>query len=145
MAIKLSQTFFKSADVVFIGWSRKHQGFCHMVRTAFEAQGSRVHPVNPKHSDAEVYPAVEAVPAQADLAFVLTRLEHNRALPAALAAKGVRRVLFNSRLSVDDSLLAECRKQGLETAVACPMMSLGKGLHRFHGWLSGVERTDARL
>jgi predicted mannosyl-3-phosphoglycerate phosphatase (HAD superfamily) len=55
-----------------------------------------------------------------------------------LKAAGVEKVLFHSKKDVEQRQLEECGKVGLETAVACPMMILGKGIHKFHAMLAGV-------
>ncbi len=55
-----------------------------------------------------------------------------------MASSGVTRVLFHSKKDVEPSDVEACRNAGLETAIACPMMLLGKGIHRFHKFLAGV-------
>lgn len=55
------------------------------------------------------------------------------------AAFGIKRVLFHSRKDVDPDQLEACAKAGMETAVACPLMLLGKGFHKFHAFLAGVR------
>ncbi len=145
MAIKVPASFLKADELLFIGYSRKNLAYCTAVREAFESRGTRVFPVNPNQGsfDVKVFTAMDEVPAKPELAYVLTSKARNEGLPGKLASRGVKRVLFNSKLSADAALLAECERLGMQTAVACPLMSLGKGMHRFHGWLSGVERTDA--
>jgi len=143
MAIKIPAAFFAAKEMVFIGYSSRHREFCTMAAQAFTDHGTKVYPVNPNQGDygVEVFSSIETVPAQPELAYVLTNRRHNDGLAARLAAKGVKRVLFNSRQSTDEGLSAECRSLGMTVAVSCPMMALGKGLHRFHGWLAGVERA----
>lgn len=145
MAIKVPASFLKSEELLFIGYSRKNAAYCKSVREAFESCGTRVFPVNPNRGDFDVpvFAHLDEVSAKPELAYVLTSRARNDGLPAQLAARGVKRVLFNSKLSADAALIAECERLGMRTAVACPLMSLGKGMHRFHGWLAGVERADA--
>jgi len=127
MAIKIPAAFFAAKEMVFIGYSSRHREFCTMAAQAFTDHGTKVYPVNPNQGDYGVE--------------VFSNRRHNDGLAARLAAKGVKRVLFNSRQSTDEGLSAECRSLGMTVAVSCPMMALGKGLHRFHGWLAGVERA----
>jgi hypothetical protein len=51
---------------------------------------------------------------------------------------GVTRVLFHSKKGCGAGRHRIVQKVGLDTAVACPMMLLGKGLHKFHKFLAGV-------
>ncbi|MGE5682894.1 MAG: hypothetical protein ACM34K_18660, partial [Bacillota bacterium] len=53
---------------------------------------------------------------------------------------GIKRILFHNSKTVSQETLEECRQAGIETAIGCPMMIFGKGLHRFHGFLSGVKK-----
>lgn len=143
MAHKVPASFFRSDSVVFAGYSReRNAAFCSSVRKAFESAGATVYPVNPNPGDydVKVFPRVSDVPGSPELAYVLTRSERTAALLDELAAKGVKRVLFNSKMSADRSTLERCSRLGMQSAVACPMMALGGGFHRFHGFLSGVQR-----
>jgi acyl-CoA synthetase (NDP forming) len=102
-----------------------------------------VHPVNPGPGpyDVKVYASVEEVPAKPALAVVITNKSRNAELLDALAAKGVKRVLFGSKMSADASTLERCAALGMESAVVCPLQALGSGFHRFHGWLAGVPKV----
>lgn len=55
-----------------------------------------------------------------------------------MSGNGIKRILFQSKKSVDQETLEECRSAGIETAVACPLMFLGSFLHRIHGFFAGV-------
>jgi hypothetical protein len=55
------------------------------------------------------------------------------------ATSGIKRVLFHSKKDVDPDQLEACAKAGMETAVACPLMLLGNGIHMFHAFLAGVR------
>jgi hypothetical protein len=50
---------------------------------------------------------------------------------------GIKRILFQSRKSVGPETLDECRRAGIETVVACPLMSLRSFRHRIHGFFAG--------
>jgi acyl-CoA synthetase (NDP forming) len=141
MAHRISRSFVFAEEVLFVGFSRKHEAFCKTVYDAFVRSGARVYPVNPNGGSGgtTVYRSLDEVPARPAFAYLLTNKERSAALVDELASRGVRRILFNSRMSVDDETLALCARLGVEAEVACPMMALGGGLHRFHGFLAGVR------
>ncbi len=146
MAQKLSPDFFKADSVAFIGYSKRHAAYCAEVRKAFEANGAQVHPVNPTKGqyDVPVFGSVADIPGTPDLAVVITNKSRNAELLEALAAKGVRRVMFGSRVSADASTLGRCAALGMQGAIVCPLQALGSGFHRFHGWIAGVPRVGGR-
>jgi acyl-CoA synthetase (NDP forming) len=141
MSKRIERSFFKADEVLFIGYSRKTEAFCKKVKEAFEKSGAVVYPVNPNGGtgDVQVFKSLEAVPAKPDFAYVLTNKTTTGSLVEALAERGVKRLLFNSMMSVDGATLDRCAKLGIETAVACPMMAFGGGFHRFHGFFAGVR------
>lgn len=141
MGEKLPRSFFETDEVLFVGYSRKHEAFCRAVLDAYEKRGTKVYPVNPKPAafSLRVYADLDEVPARPEFAYVLTRKQVTAGLIDRLAARGVKRALFQSRLSVDEAALRRCAELGIRTAVACPMMALGGGFHRFHGFLAGVR------
>jgi predicted CoA-binding protein len=141
MARRLTRAFFVASEVLFVGYSRKHEAFCKAVYDAFEKSGARVYPVNPNGGSGAVavFDSLDKVPARPEFAYVLTNKETTAKLVDDLAARGVRRVLFNSTMSVDKATLARCAELGLKAEVACPMMALGGGFHKFHGFLAGVR------
>lgn len=139
--MRIEKSFFKAEEVFFIGYSRKHSAFCKRVKEAFEKTGARVYPVNPRGGtgEVEVYRSPEEAGAKPSFAYILTNKAVTSTLVDGLAAAGVKRVLFNSPLSVDAATLDRCTALGMETAVACPLMALGGGIHRVHGFLAGVR------
>jgi predicted CoA-binding protein len=143
MAEKIKASFFEADKVVFVGYSRKHAAFCTAVRKAFEARGTTVYPVNPGSGtyDVAVYPGIAEVPASPDLAYVLTGKAITEGILEQLAAKGIKRVLFNSGMSADKGTVSRAAALGMESATACPLMALGGGFHRFHGFLAGVPKV----
>lgn len=146
MASKVSASFFDADRVLFVGYSSRHAAYCAAIRGAFEARGAAVYPVNPKAVgyDTRVYASVAETPQPADLAVVITNKSRNLPLLDELAAKGVKRVIFGSKLSADEAILARCAALGMDGAVLCPLQALGTGLHRFHGWLTGVPYLGAK-
>lgn len=141
MGKKISRSFFEANEVLFVGYSRKHEPFCRIVYDAFAKRGTAVYPVNPKPDgfSVPVYASLEDVPARPELAYLMTGKNVTATLVEGLAARGVKRAAFQSRMSVDEETLRRCEELGIETAVACPMMALGGGFHRFHGFLAGVR------
>jgi predicted CoA-binding protein len=141
MANKVSRSFVSASEVLFVGYSRKHEAFCKTVYDAFVRSGAKVYPVNPRGGSGEVpvYASLDEVPARPSFAYVLTGKAATAVLLDELASRGVRRILFNSKMSVDKETLGRCAELGIDTGVACPMMALGGGFHRFHGFLAGVR------
>jgi acyl-CoA synthetase (NDP forming) len=145
MAHRVFKSFFIAKEVLFIGYSKRQAAFCKSVKEAFERSGAKVYSVNVSGGPegVQVYASLEAVPAKPELAYVLTSKANTATIVDELASRGVKRVLFQSRMSVDDAILERCAKLGMATAVACPQMALGGGFHKFHGFLAGV-RAEAR-
>jgi len=143
MANKVSPSFFKADSILFVGYSRRHAAYCKNVREAFEQRGATVYPVNPGTGpyDVKVFASVADVPASPELAVVITNKTRNGDLLEALAAKGVRRVMFGSSVSADTATLERCSALGMQGVVVCPLQALGTGFHRFHGWISGVPKV----
>jgi Acyl-CoA synthetase (NDP forming) len=141
MARRISRSFFEAKEVLFVGYSKRQASFSKSVKDAFERSGSKVYAVNPKGGPegVEVFRSFDEVPARPSFAYVMTGAANTASLVDSLASRGVRRVLFQSTMSVDDPTLERCAKLGMETAVACPLMALGGGFHRFHGYLHGVR------
>ena len=141
MGKRISRSFFEANEVLFVGYSRKHEPFCKAVYEAYAKRGTNIFPVNPDPSgfSVPVFANLDEVPARPEFAYVMTRKDVTAALIDKLAAKGVKRALFQSMMSVDEATLERCKTLGIQTAVACPMMALGGGFHKFHGFLAGVR------
>lgn len=141
MAKKLDKGFFLADEILFIGYSRTHEGFSRRVYDAFRQSGAEVYAVNP-HGGPDgvpVFRSLDEVPAKPRFAYVLTGKGATAGIVDQLAARGVRRILFNSKMSVDQATLERCATLGLETAVACPLMAFGGGFHKLHGFFAGVK------
>jgi predicted CoA-binding protein len=141
MAHRVRKSFFMAKEVLFIGYSKRQAGFCGGVKEAFERSGAKVYPINPSGGieGLRVYSSLDAVPAKPELAYVMTNKANTAKLVDSLAARGVKRVLFQSKMSVDEATLGRCAELGMEAAVACPLMAFGGGFHKFHGYLHGVR------
>ncbi|MBU1078934.1 MAG: CoA-binding protein [Spirochaetes bacterium] len=142
MATRIPVSFFDAKEIAFVGYSNRHAAYCAEIRTAFESRGSRVYPVNPGSGpyDVETHKSVSDIPGTPELAVVITNKTRNAELLERLAKKGVKRVIFGSKVSADAAVLERCAALGMEGVVACPLMALGSGFHRFHGWLAGVPK-----
>lgn len=140
---RLTRDFFESGEVLFVGFSSRNAGFSRKLYNAFTAAGIKVYPLNPKGSAdpaVKVYRSLDELPAVPEAAYVLLGGGKAGGLVRELAAGGVKRIMFHLGKTADAAVLEECRALGVETAVACPLMLLGGGIHRLHGWLAGVRR-----
>lgn len=139
----LNKEFFDGNEVLFVGYSGgKNQSFCKMIHDAFARNGIKVYPMNNKaegNYDLKVYKNISELPKVPKTAYVLLNKENARKELKELFENGIKRILFHSKSNIDDSILAECAKMGVETSVACPMMKFGSGIHRIHGFFTGVR------
>jgi len=139
---KPGRDFFKGKEVLFVGYSAKNNQFSKMVYQAFMDNGMKVYPLNNKADssyDIKVYNKLADLPKIPENAYVLLNRENAKSIVGTLAKTGVKRVLFQNKKNVDADILQECQKQGMETAVACPMMIYGKGMHKIHAFFAGVR------
>lgn len=140
----LSKAFFSGGPVLYAGFSKRNEAYSMGIRDAFERAGIKVLPYNPR-PDAEfsipVYRSLDEIKPMPQVAFVATKAVRGAALVEELHERGVRRILFVSRMATTPELLARCEALGMVVAVGCPLMLFGSGFHRFHGWLSGVKAS----
>ncbi|MCX7709689.1 MAG: CoA-binding protein [Clostridia bacterium] len=139
---KLGKEFFINNEVLFVGYSSRDIRLSKEIFNAFTNKGIKVYPLNRKENvrfDIKVYKRPAELPKIPKCAYLLINADNAEAIIQQLAENGVRRILFHSSKTVHPSTLDQCRKMGIETAVACPMMTLGSGLHRIHGFFSGVR------
>jgi hypothetical protein len=139
---KLSKEFFTGDEVLIVGYPLKADPSIRMILQAFLKNGLKVFALNShaqSNADIKVYKSLAELPRVPKCAYIYLDKNDIRPWIGQLATAGVNRVLFHSKKDVDQSQLDECRKAGLETVVACPMMILGTGIHKFHGKLAGVR------
>lgn len=139
---KLSKDFFSSKEVVFIGYSGRNQVFSRMVYQAFVKNGLTVYPINKEKDrsfDIEVYNNFSDLPKIPEAAYVLLRKQNSADVVSTLKDNGIKKVLFHSNRNVDQATLNKCEEMGIETAVGCPMMVYGKGLHKLHAFFKGIK------
>lgn len=140
--VKLYKGFFKDKDVLFVGYSSRNSGYSKGIYKAFTDNGIRVYPYNIKENaqyDVKVYKRLSELPVVPQTAFVLLNTKNASGAVMELIDKGVKRILFRSKVTADQATLEACDKAGVETAYGCPMMLLGSGLHKIHAVLAGVK------
>jgi hypothetical protein len=138
---KLTKDYFSDNEVLILGYPLKDDPSMKMILPAFLRNNIKVYAMNPDAAgdlDIKLYKSFAELPKVPKCAYIY--LEKNEITPwiPRMAENGVQRVLFHSKNDVEPSDIEACKKAGLETAVACPMMLLGKGLHKFHKLLAGV-------
>ena len=139
---KLSKAFFDGREILFIGYSGKYESFCKSVFQTLTNHGIKVYPINNRSNanyDIKVYRDFSELPKIPSFAYVLTNQESTRKLIPELKKYDIQRILFQSKKNVDQAALDECRKLGIETAVGCPMMLFGSGIHKLHAFFAGVR------
>lgn len=138
---KLTKEYFADNEVLILGFPANDDLDMKMILPAFIRNNIKVYAMNANAAgDAEikVYKSFSELPKVPKCAYIF--LDKNEITPwiSQMSAAGVKRVLFHSKKDVEQSDLDACKKAGLETAIACPMMLLGKGMHKFHKFLAGV-------
>ena len=138
---KLTKDYFSNGEVLILGYPLSDDPSMKMILPAFLNNKIKVFALNEKATrdlDIKLYKSFAELPKVPKCAYIY--LEKNEITPWIKKMKdnGVERVLFHSKKDVEPSDLELCKKAGLETAIACPMMLLGKGLHKFHKLLAGV-------
>ncbi|QHQ61542.1 hypothetical protein Ana3638_12775 [Anaerocolumna sedimenticola] len=138
---KLTKDFFSDNEVLILGYPLKDDPSMKMIMTAFRQNDINVYPFNPKASGdlgLKIYKSFSELPKVPKCAYIY--LEKNEITPwiPKMKENGVERVLFHSKKDVEPADVDECKKAGLETAIACPMMLLSNGIHKFHKFLAGV-------
>ena len=139
---KLSKAFFDGKEILFIGYSRKYESFCKNVFQTLTNHGIRVYPLNNRpdaNFDIKVYRNFNELPKTPSFAYVLTNQANTSKLISQLKEKGIRKILFQSMKNVDQATLDLCREIGIATAVGCPMMFYGSGIHKIHAFFAGVR------
>lgn len=139
---KLSKDFFINHEVLIVGYPIKTDPSMPMLLQAFLNNGIKVFAQNSAatdDADMKIYTSLADLPRIPKSAYIYLDKKDIDPWIGQLASAGITRVLFHSKNDVDASQLEACKKAGLETAVACPMMIFGKGIHWFHGKLAGVR------
>ena len=141
--VKLTKAFFADKEVLLIGYSSNKQSLSNSIYKAFIDAGIKVFPVNNKQNatfDVKVYSDISELQKVPTTAYILLDHENAKKAVKQLKGSGVKRILFQPGKTADKEILDECAEAGIETAVGCPMMLFGSGLHRLHGFFAGVKR-----
>ncbi len=140
---KINKNFFKGNEILFVGYSSKNKAFCNGVMNAFVKNGFKVYPMNTRTKDGfdvKVYQDFTELPKVPDTAYVLLKSGNAQNVIKPLKENGIKRILFQNEKVADQAVQEQCKQLGIETAVGCPMMLFGSGLHRIHGFFAGVKR-----
>ncbi len=137
--VKFSKDFFNENEVLFVGYSSRNKAYSNSILQAFTNNNMKVYPFNTKDAsyDIKVYRKYDELPNMPKAAFVLLNKENTAKAVKQLIDKGVKKILFYSKL--DPATQAECDKAGVVTATGCPLMVYGKGLHKLHAFFAGVK------
>ncbi|MCX7773337.1 MAG: CoA-binding protein [Clostridia bacterium] len=137
-----TKDFFTDNEVLFVGYSQKNQVFSKSIYEAMSNGGLKVFALNTKDGgsyDVKVYKSYEELPHVPKAALVLLSLENARKAVKQLADHGVKKILFQNKKMVDQDIMDQCAKAGIEAVVACPLMRYGKGIHKLHAFFAGVR------
>lgn len=138
---KLTKAYFTDNEVLIAGYPLSDDPSMKMILKAFLDNGIKVYALNDKADgkyDIKVFTSIAGLPKIPECCYVYFDKPDIDAWIEPLAKAGVKRVLFHSKKDVEPAQLEKCREAGLETAIACPLMLLGKGIHRLHKFLAGV-------
>ena len=139
---KFSKDFFNDKEVLFVGFSSKNKPFCMSIYKAMTNNGIKVYPMNNKSNsnfDIKVYKDFNELPKVPQSAFVLLNKNNAKKVIGQLKDKGIKKILFQSKMTADSEILNQCQQMGMETAIGCPLMLYGSGLHKLHGFFGGVK------
>ena len=138
---KLTKEYFTDSEVLILGFPLKDDRSMKMILAAFKNNNIKAYAMNTKATgdlDTKIHKSFAELPKKPKCAYIY--LDKNEIAPwiSQMVSNGVTRVLFHSKRDVTPTDFEACKKAGLETAIACPMMLLGKGFHKFHKFLAGV-------
>ena len=114
--------------VAIIGASNDRSKFGNRAVRAYQAQGYRVVPINPRREPVEgleTYASVADVPGPVDLALFYVPPDVGETVIEDVARKGIREVWFNPG-SESDALVARARALNLDPILACSIVAIGK-------------------
>lgn len=139
---KLGKDFFTGNKVLIVGYPLKTDPSMRMIMQTFRKNNIKVFALNSEatgDTDIKVCTSLAELSEVPSCAYIYLDVGDIDPWIQPLADAGVTKVLFHSKNDVTPGQLDACKKAGLETAVACPLMILGKGMHWFHGKLAGVR------
>lgn len=138
---KITKNYY-GPSVILVGYSSDKNSFSRMVYRGMVDAGIKVFPVN-KNKEADydvlVYNDLAEIPEVTATACVLTSRANMLRAIEELKDYGIKRIQVQSKKSVDQEMMDYCSKMNIELSIGCPMMAIGSGFHRFHGFLAGVR------
>jgi predicted CoA-binding protein len=122
-----------SKTVAIIGASNNRAKFGNKALRAFERNGYRVIPINPREVEVEghkTYASVLDVPGAIDMATVYVPAYAGVKVMEELAQKGVAEVWLNPGAD-DEAVVARARALGLKAIEACSIIAIGDSPARY--------------
>ena len=122
-----------SKTVAVIGASNNRAKFGNKALRAFERNGYRVIPINPREVEVEghkTYASVLDVPGPIDMATVYVPAHAGVKVMEELAQKGVAEVWLNPGAD-DEAVVARARALGLKAIEACSIIAIGDSPARY--------------
>ncbi len=139
----LKKDFFTNNQVLFIGLSSNPKSFSRSVYRDFVKYGIEVFPMNAitfKMEGAQIISDVKQLPQVPETAYILLNSDNTKRAVKSLEGTSVKRVLFHSKSTVDETTIRACEAMGIETYVACPKMMISSApIHKIHGFFAGVR------
>jgi hypothetical protein len=138
---KLTKEYFSDGEVLILGYPLMEDKSMNMIVSAFQKNNITVYAMNAKATkdlDIKIYKSFEELPKIPKCTYIYLAKEDITPWIAPMKENGVERVLFHAKRYVGTEDIEACKKEGLETALACPMMLLGGGIHKFHKMVAGV-------
>ncbi len=139
---KLKNEFLTEKEIIFMGYSSRNPQFSRSIYNAMTNAGYKVYPVNTRQGgkyDIKVYGGLSELPKIPSTAYVLMNNKNAGEAVRQLKDYGVKKILFHIGKTTDKALFDDCTAAGIETAVACPMMIFGSGIHKLHAFFAGVK------
>lgn len=135
--------FFTNDEVLFVGVSRNPKSFSRSVYKDFISAGIKVIPVNHNPfqlNEKIVYKDATHIEQTPECAYILLNKNNTKEAVETLRGRGIKKILFHSKKTVDQETLDRCQSLGIETVIACPKMMVSKmPIHKLHGFVAGVR------
>lgn len=119
--------------VAVVGASNNRQKFGNRALRAFQAEGHRVIPINPREREVEglrTYASVLEVPDPIDIATVYVRPEVGARLLDEFARKQIPEIWINPGAESLE-LIAEAKRLNLNVIMACSIVAIGQNPYAF--------------
>lgn len=139
---KLNLSYFNNQEVVLIGLSSNKKSYSQKVYEVLTENRIMVYPVNKRSDitfDINVLKSIFEVPRTSTIACVLTKKENNEGMVEQIIKMGIKKILVRSKSQLSEKDIDIINREKVELTIGCPFMVYGKGLHRFHGYLTGVK------